>query len=113
MAVFQFIAGAIGVSSAQSIFNNRLIANLPIYAPAVTVEHVLSVGAYDLQGAFTDAQLPGVLRCYMISLRGAWAFSIALSGMTFPISFQAEWKSIEPKKITPPANAATSTTTAV
>jgi len=89
MAVFQFVAGAIGVSSAQSIFNNRLIANLPLYAPDMTADKVLAVGAYGLRGAFTDVQLPGVLQCYMIGLRGAWAFSIALSGMTFLISFLA------------------------
>jgi hypothetical protein len=61
MAVFHFVAGAIGVSSAQSIFNNRLIANLPIRARDVTDDQVLAVGAYNLRGAFTDAQLPGVL----------------------------------------------------
>jgi MFS transporter, DHA2 family, glioxin efflux transporter len=97
MAVFQFAAGAIDVSSAQSILNNRLIANLPIYALDVRAEQVLVVGAYDLQGAFTDAQLPGVLQCCMTGLRGAWAFSIALSGMTFLVSFLAEWKSNKPK----------------
>jgi hypothetical protein len=61
MAVFQFAAGAIGISSAQSIFNNCLIANLPIYARDMTADQVLVVGAYNLRGAFTDTQLPGVL----------------------------------------------------
>jgi MFS transporter, DHA2 family, glioxin efflux transporter len=108
ITVFQFVAGAIGVSSAQSIFNNRLITSLPAYAPDVTAEQVLAVGAYDLRGAFTDSQLPGVLQCYMVGLRSAWALSIALSGLTFVISFLAEWKSIKPK--TPsPANAGSST----
>lgn len=92
MAVFQFVAGVIGTSSAQSIFNNFLIANLPIHARDVTADQVLAVSAYNLRGAFTDAQLPGVLYCYMIGLRGAWAFPIAPSGLTFLISFLAEWK---------------------
>lgn len=103
MIVFQFVAGAIGVSSAQSIFNNRLIVNLPVYAPDVIVDQVLAVGAYDLRGAFTGAQLLGVLHCYMIGLRGAWAFSVALSGMAVLISFLAEWKSIKQKTL-PPAD---------
>jgi hypothetical protein len=89
MAVFQFVAGAIGVSSAQSIFNNSLIANLLLYALDVTADQVFAVGAYGVRGAFTNVQLLGVLQCYMIGLRGAWAFSIALSGMTFLISFLA------------------------
>jgi hypothetical protein len=80
MAVFQFVAGAIGVSSAQSIFNSRLIANLPLYAPDMTADQVLAVGAYDLRGAFTDVQLPGVPQYYMIGLRGAWAFSMHSQG---------------------------------
>jgi hypothetical protein len=84
-----------------------LIANIPLYTPDVTADQVLAVGAYDLRGAFTNVQLPSVLQCCTISLRGAWAFSIALSGMTFLISFLAGWKSIKQKKSPSPADTAT------
>jgi hypothetical protein len=48
----------------------------------------------------------------MVGLRAAWALSIAFSGLTFLVSFLAEWKSIKPK-IPPPVNAAVSATAAV
>ncbi|MCJ1396154.1 hypothetical protein MMC18_009043 [Xylographa bjoerkii] len=111
---FQFLAGSIGVGAAQNIFDNRLIASLPTYAPTVSVADVLNVGAYDLPGAFPDPiELLGVLQSYMQGLKAAWIFSIVLSACTFLISFTAPWKSIKPKPSPPAAAAATTTGAAV
>jgi MFS transporter, DHA2 family, glioxin efflux transporter len=93
--VFQFIGGGIRVSTAQSIFTNRLIQSIPIYVSDVTTEQILQIGAYDLSSALDDAQLLGVLRSYLIGLRAAWTFSIAFSGVTFLLSLLVGWKSLK------------------
>jgi hypothetical protein len=94
-----------GVSIAQSIFNNRLSASLPIVAPDVDIGQVLAAGATGLKDAFSHAQLSGVLRAYMIGLKAAWVWSIALGGMAFIVSFFVEWRSIKQKDPPPPAAA--------
>lgn len=105
-AIFQFVGGAFGTSVAQSIFNNRLLANLPLYAPDVSPQKVIDVGASGLRAAFATEELMGVLRSYMVGLKNAWALSIAFSGLMFLISFCAEWKSLKTLSPAPAAGAA-------
>ena len=93
--VFQFVGGAIGVSSSQAIFNNYLIRALPIHAPEVSAEKVLAVGAYNLQRAFSPAQLHGVLESYLAGLKAAWIFSTTLGGLAFLISLAVGQESIK------------------
>ncbi|KAF6820853.1 major facilitator superfamily transporter [Colletotrichum plurivorum] len=74
---FQFLGGTFGIGIAQAILNNGLIKSIPKFAPGVTTMEVLSVGAYDLQTAFSGETLRGVLRAYMTGLHNAWIMSIA------------------------------------
>ncbi|KAL3424015.1 major facilitator superfamily transporter [Phlyctema vagabunda] len=94
---FQMLGGAIGVSVAQNIFDNRLVQSLPILAPSTSVETVLGVGAYGLQTSFSGNQLQGILESYMVGLKAAWALSIAMFGLACLVPLAAERKSIKPK----------------
>jgi len=94
---FQMLGGAIGVSVAQNIFDNRLVQSLPKLAPNVSVQTVLNVGAYGLQRNFSGDQLEGILKSYMVGLKAAWALSIAMFGVACIVALIGERKSIKPK----------------
>lgn len=94
VTVFQFVGGAVGVSSASSILNNRLVATLPADIDRATV---LKAGATGLREVFTNpSQLDGVINAYMAGLHSAWIWSIVMAGASFFAAFAAEWKSVKP-----------------
>lgn len=57
---------------------------------------MLGVGAYGLAGAF-GRELEGVRRCYIVGLRGAWAFAVGSTGVAFLVGFGGVWRSFKPK----------------
>jgi hypothetical protein len=72
--------------------NNRMVAQLPPPLGA----RVLDAGAAGLRQAFPNNQiLQDVLNAYMIGLKSAWIFSIAMGGMAFVVASMADWKSIQ------------------
>ena len=85
------------VAAAQSIFTNRLLVSLPIYAPGIHPAEVLRVGASELRQAFTPEQLPGILQSYMAGLKAAFAAGIGFAGLAVIASFVPEWKRIHGK----------------
>ena len=90
---FQFLGTAIGVSTAQSIFNNRLLH----MTKHIDGAELLSVGAYNLRGSFRhrQQQLDEIMRAYVASLRGAWVISVVLSGLGFVVAFLLPWRRLE------------------
>lgn len=95
--VFQLISGAVSVAVGQSIFTNRLLASLAIYAPGVDAARVLNVGASELRPAFSTSELPGVLKSYMAGLNAAFAAGIVFAGLALIAAFLPEWKKIHGK----------------
>lgn len=94
--LFQFLGTAIGVSTAQNIFNNRLLALIKSTAPNVDRSTVLAVGAYNLQESFGDGDvLNKILRSYVRSLKSAWIYSIALAGLSVLCAFLGPWRNIK------------------
>lgn len=76
--------------------NNRLIAALSSDSPAISASRVLAAGATGLRQAFPNSKdLITVVNAYMIGLKDAWIWSIAMSGAAFLVAFVAEWKSIK------------------
>lgn len=102
--VFQFVGGSFGVSCGQAIFNNGII-KVPTLAQHAVPEQVLSVGAYDLHGAFSGGQLMGVIRAYVVCLKHAWIMSVVPSGVTFILAFCGEWINIKANALPPGSNA--------
>ena len=94
--LFQFLGMAVGVSTAQNIFNNRLIELMTGNVPGVEPAEVLAVGAYNLRIQFRNpAQLHQVLLAYVSSLKAAWIFSTAVAGLAFVIAFLPPWRSMK------------------
>lgn len=85
------------VSAAQSIFSNRLLQALSSHAPGVDREHVLTVGASELRGNFSSAELSGILESYMVGLKGAFALGVALAVAAVVTSFGPPIKTIKGK----------------
>ena len=95
---FQFLGSAVGVASAQSIFNNRLANSLSTSEFDVDMNKVFAVGAYGLREAFPDrVELMNILRAYVIGLRSAWALGIALSGVSLLAALGPRWERL-PKR---------------
>lgn len=93
--VYQLVSGAISVSLAQSIFTNVLLKKLPEFAPSIDPASVIAIGASKLREAFSEEDLPGILRAYMAGLKAAWAAATALGGLTFLCAFVPKIKSIK------------------
>jgi MFS family permease len=83
---FQTISGAVFISVSQSLFANKLLEVVPQYAPGVDPKVVVSTGATQLRDVFTPAELPGVIKAYMLGLKDAYALGIALASLAFVIS---------------------------
>ena len=98
LAVFQLISGVLGVSAAESIFTNRLLATLALDTPTVTRDRILNTGASNLRMAFGPEQLPGVLVAYEAGLKDVWIAAIALCGLAFCVSLFVPVQSIKEKE---------------
>jgi hypothetical protein len=76
--------------------NNRMVAQLPPPLGA----RVLEAGATGLRQAFPNPQiLQEVINAYMVGLKNAWSFSIAMGCMAFLVASAAEWKSIRASNV--------------
>lgn len=93
---FQTIGGAFFVAAGQTAFTNRLLARVPVTAPAVKPSLVVATGATQLRSVFSEADLPGVLVAYMDGLKISFALAIALAGITLPIALLARWRNVKP-----------------
>lgn len=98
---FNSLGGAIAISIAQNIFANGLKTQLPISAPDVNPQIVITAGATYLRKFVTAAQLPGVLKAYMVALQQAFVISIAVGGIAVICACFVEWKNVKGKKIVP------------
>ena len=95
---FQSLGGAVLISTAQSIFENRLIASLPKYAPGIDYAKVSLAGATGLRDAFSAEELPGILQSYMDGLSAAFVMCIALAGIAACIGLFMPWTNLRNKQ---------------
>ena len=93
--VFQLVSGAFGVSAAQSILTNRLMASLPKYTDGIDAGAVVAAGATSVRASFPPRQVHGILLSYMAGLKAAWAMGVAFAGLTFLLAFLTPWRSIK------------------
>ena len=96
---FNSLGGALAISIAQNIFSNTLIKKIPLYAPGVNPQVIITAGATHIKKVVTKAQLPGVLLAYNSAITTAYVLAIATAGLAFCVSFIFEWKSVKGKKL--------------
>lgn len=83
MAIFfQLLGGAVWISVAQSIFQNRLIEYLNANLTGVTTKQVLSAGATGLDKLLSPEQLRIIADGYMAGVKGAFGLCVALACMS-------------------------------
>lgn len=96
---FQSLGGALFISVSQSVFQNGVISGLAKYAPTVSPDLILSVGATQLRNVLESAripeQLPNVLLAYNSGLVDCYRVALALTCCAFVASLGLEWKSVK------------------
>ncbi|KAI9691805.1 MAG: hypothetical protein M1822_007877 [Bathelium mastoideum] len=96
---FNTLGGAVSISAAQNIFLNKLIQELPKYAPDVNPQVVVAAGATHIREVVTPQQLPGVLAAYDKAVTTAFILPVVTGGICFLFSLLMEWRSVKGKKI--------------
>ncbi|RDW76052.1 hypothetical protein BP5796_06873 [Coleophoma crateriformis] len=94
----QYFGGALFLALAQTIFSASLGPALAKWAPDVSKELVVSVGATAVRGVVSEAQLPGVLLAYNQALVHTWYLPVALAAAAFCASWGLGWGSVKTKK---------------
>ncbi|KIV94567.1 hypothetical protein PV10_02322 [Exophiala mesophila] len=91
----QTFGGALFVSVAQNIFNNRLISALPSEAPGIDPQIILHVGATSLQEQIPTEFLQGVREAYNTALTETWYIAVAMTCLSVIAAIFVEWKSVK------------------
>lgn len=109
MLVFsQTFGGAIFLSLEQLVFNQGLISGLQKYAPDINAEVVINAGATAVRSVVSPANLPSVLRAYMVGIDRVFYLGTGASGGVFLFAWGMGWKSIKAKSdIVPTKTSAT------
>ena len=90
---FNSLGGAIAISIAQNVFSNRLLADVPKFAPSVDPNLVLNTGATQLKNVIPPAVLGDVLQAYAKALDTTFIPPIAFAGVTFFIALGVSGRS--------------------
>ncbi|KAJ2896437.1 uncharacterized protein MKZ38_005564 [Zalerion maritima] len=94
----QNLGGAIMVSVAQNVFNQRLIDGLTDAAlPGVDPETVLALGATEFQNYVDPENMDQVLVVYNDALVGVFEVAMILGALGLLFALLTEWKSIKGK----------------
>jgi hypothetical protein len=94
----QSFGGALFVSVAQNVFNNRIFTEIPLRAPGVNPDIVLHVGATSLRDHIPKASLAGVQLAYNTALTNTWYISVAMVAFSAIGAIFMEWKSVKGTK---------------
>lgn len=94
-AFFMNFGGSLFVSAAQTVFNNRLITELPKHAPGVDPSIILHIGATELKTVVAPNLIEGVLVAYNTAVTNTWYIAVAMCVMTAIPAIFVEWKSVK------------------
>ncbi|KAI1628106.1 MFS multidrug transporter [Exophiala viscosa] len=90
----QNLGPAIFLSLDEIIFTNGLEHYLPIYAPGISPEFVVTAGATGIREAVSAAALPGVLEAYTKSIDHVLYLGTGAAGAAFIFAFGMGWVDI-------------------
>jgi len=92
---FQTLGGAIMISVAQNVFQNRLLANLTAVFPGLNPAMVLGNGTTSLQDVVPPEYLSRVLVAYNKALSETFYVGAAMASLSVFGSLEIEWKSVK------------------
>ena len=95
---FQIFGGALFVSAAQNVFNNRLISELPKFTTGVNPDLIVHIGATELKTVVPPSQVAGTLLAYNKSLTQTWYIAVAMVCISAIPTIFVEWKSVKGMK---------------
>ncbi|KAJ5466645.1 Efflux pump roqT [Penicillium diatomitis] len=91
----QSLSGALFVSIAQNVFQNRLVLNLTRYASSIDPAVVVQAGASNLAGKIPRSLLPSVLAAYNLAVTQTFFVCVAMALVSFLAACLVEWKSMK------------------
>ncbi|KAJ5693459.1 hypothetical protein N7462_002882, partial [Penicillium macrosclerotiorum] len=95
----QSLSGALFISIAQNVFQNRLIASITENAPMVDPKALIEAGAANLAMRFPEKFLPSVLYAYNIAVTETFYVSVATAALSLVGASLVEWRSMrKPQK---------------
>lgn len=94
----QTFGGALFVSVAQNIFNNRLMSEIPKQAPGVNPDIIMHVGATSLAANIPANLLAGVKHAYNTALTETFYIAVAMACLMVFSAVFVQWKSLKGKK---------------
>jgi hypothetical protein len=98
----QSLSGAIFISVAQTVFENRLVASISRYAPKVNPSALIEGGAANLSQRLSKEVLPSVLYAYNIAVTQTFYVSVTAALLSFVGAGLVQWKSMKkPQKRDP------------
>lgn len=99
IAFTQILGGALFISVAQNVFQNRLISGLQSTVPSLQPSLVLQTGATSLQDVIPHQFLSAVQLAYNRALTQTWYVGVAMACMTVFGAAVIEWKSVKGKQL--------------
>ncbi|KXT02357.1 hypothetical protein AC578_188 [Pseudocercospora eumusae] len=96
---FQTLGGALFVSAANNIFNNKLLSGIAGIVPGLSPQTILETGATALRNVIPDGYLPAVLEVYNDALVGTFYVATALGALSIVGSGALEWRSVKGQEI--------------
>jgi hypothetical protein len=94
----QTFGGSLALTVAQFIFNSRLEAAIPMFAPTADVRRIIHAGATAFSPIVTPEELPGVLNSYAYALNQTLYVALGASAGTFLFAWGTGWRKTQQKK---------------
>ena len=99
ISFIQNIGGVVAVSAAQSVFSNRLSANLRSSVPNIDTSIVLNTGILSLKTSFEDEDLTEILSAYNLAITRVFLVATVMSAITAIGAFGMPWRSVRVEKV--------------
>ncbi|KAJ5349579.1 hypothetical protein N7541_007306 [Penicillium brevicompactum] len=91
----QSLSGAMFISIAQNVFENRLVASITKFAPKASPKALIEAGVSHLAQQVPKDVLPSVLHAYNIAITQTFYVSVAAALLSFIGAGLVEWKSMK------------------
>ncbi|KAH8804570.1 major facilitator superfamily domain-containing protein [Xylogone sp. PMI_703] len=96
---FQFFGAAVYLAVGESIFENKLVAQLDSLGfVQQEIEAILSAGSAGARGVVPEAQLSDVLNAFNYGITRTFYCATSVAAVAFVISIGMHWKSVKPPK---------------